>query len=88
MVIVLPEFVKNFSEGMISEETNEFLDEILIKWFEEKLFDIYIKNQNVGYQHLNKDQTSRNLKRLFESFQENITALNSRLLEKYGINKF
>lgn len=47
IVIILPEIVRNFSEVKITEEADEFFLNILSKWYEKKLHEIYVKNENI-----------------------------------------
>ena len=48
-MIVLPGVVRNFSEGKITEEVQEFYLSIISEWYCEMLHQIYIKNENIEY---------------------------------------
>ena len=47
IVIILPEIVRNFSEVKITEEADEFFFNILTKWYEQQLHEIYVKNETI-----------------------------------------
>ena len=89
VVIILPEIVRNFSEGKDTAEKSEFFLTILSDWYEKLLHSIYIKNENIVYSP-SALRTSSKLRKCnnsvvrdFESLGENISLFIERMLEKY-----
>ena len=48
-MIKMPIFVRNFSEGMIPDETRELFNLMLAEWYEANLHHLYVVNQNIRF---------------------------------------
>ena len=44
MIIVMPTFIRNFSESMIDDTFHVFLESILAEWYEITLHGIFVHN--------------------------------------------
>ena len=42
ILIYMPTFARNFSEGMITDEALENFNYVIVEWLESKLHDMYI----------------------------------------------
>lgn len=82
-IIVLPSIVRNFAEGKITVEIQEFFLSIISEWYCEQLHQIYIKNENVVYSSQISSQNSGQVSKDFERIEDNFTPLLQLLQEKY-----
>ena len=74
-VFVLPEIVRSYSEGKITEETSDFFASILSRWYRNKLHRAYFENENVVYamgSHKQSRKEKNAVVREFERLEENM----------------
>ena len=48
-LIQMSSFVRNFSEGMVTEEDSELLNSVIADWLEGRLHEMYLNFQNVKW---------------------------------------
>ena len=82
----MPIFVRNFSEGMIPDDTRELYNLMLAEWYESKLHNLYVTSQNVRFRGQSGKQSSSELKEL-EKLEINVKAFIERMVDKYQDEK-
>jgi hypothetical protein len=88
-VIILPRIVRDFSEGKITEETNDFFLQILSGWYYDQLHQIFVKNENVIFSAYQKESNEVNfVKADCEKLEENIDFFIKQMHEKYQEEKY
>ena len=72
VVVILPEIVRNFSEGKETPEKSSFFLEILSEWYYRLLHQIYKKNDNIVFSAQRASKQKCTVSRDFESLEENL----------------
>jgi len=90
MVIVLPEFVRNFAEVMVSQHEfcEDFFLQILSTWYERQLHKIYVKNENIAISAHRASKQRQQVARDFERLEENLNLYVVRMHEKFFESKY
>ena len=88
IVIILPEIVRNFSEGKIDEDQSDFFLNILSGWYCKQLHEIYVLNEDIAFSDKRQTKHRNELVRKFETIEENMNLFIIRMEEKFLKDKY